>query len=233
MSLTNPVASSYDRVATQYTARIADELAAKPLDRALLRAFAEQVGTLGPIGDLGCGPGHVTAFLASAGVAVEGIDLSHPMIAQAHHRYPTLAFHQGDMRSLAVDDATFGGISAFYSIIHLAPSELVPTFQEWWRALRRTGSVLVAFHSGDSVVHLDSWWDQPVELDFRFLQAEAVASALEEAHFSIEATLRRAPYADVEHPSERAYLLARKHSWNGHIRLCTRDARDSIHIGSA
>jgi trans-aconitate methyltransferase len=100
-----PVSTSYDRVATEYTARIADELAGKPLDRALLHAFAEQVGALGPIGDLGCGPGHVAAFLASAGVAVEGIDLSSGMIAHARQRYPTLAFRQGDMRSLAVPTA--------------------------------------------------------------------------------------------------------------------------------
>jgi SAM-dependent methyltransferase len=182
------------------------------LDRALLLAFAEQVGALGPICDLGCGPGHVAAFLASAGAAVEGIDLSSGMIAHARQRFPTLAFHQGDMRSLAIADATFGGIIAFYSIIHLAPSELIPTFQEWWRVLRPAGSVLVAFHSGDSVVHLDSWWDQPVDLDFRFLPTDAVATALQQAHFSIEATVRRAPYPGVEHPSERVYLLARKNS---------------------
>jgi SAM-dependent methyltransferase len=212
MSLPNRLSESYDRVATEYTARIADELAAKPLDRALLLAFAEQVGALGPICDLGCGPGHVAAFLASAGATVEGIDLSSGMIAHARQRFPTLAFHQGDMRSLAIADATFGGIAAFYSIIHLAPSELVPTFQEWWRVLRPAGSVLVAFHSGDSVVHLDSWWDQPVDLDFRFLPADAVATALQQAHFSIEATVRRAPYPGVEHPSERVYLLARKNS---------------------
>ena len=212
MALPTPVSTSYDRVAAEYTARIADELAGKPLDRALLHAFAEQAGALGPIVDLGCGPGHVTAFLASAGVAVEGIDLSSGMIAHAQQRYPTLAFRQGDLRSLAVPDATFGGITAFYSIIHLAPSELVPTFHEWWRVLRPAGYVLAAFHNGDTVVHLDTWWDQPVDLDFRFWQADTVATAFQQAHFSIEATVRRAPYPDVEHPSERVYLLARKGS---------------------
>jgi SAM-dependent methyltransferase len=204
------LSTSYDRVAAEYTARIAGELAGKPLDRALLHAFAEQVGTLGPICDLGCGPGHVAAFLATAGVAVEGIDLSSGMIAHARQRYPTLAFRLGDMRALAVQDATFGGIIAFYSIIHLAPSELIPTFREWWRVLRPAGRVLVAFHIGDTVVHLDEWWEQPVDLDVRFLQPEAVATALQQAQFTIEALVRRAPYADVEHPSQRAYVLARK-----------------------
>jgi trans-aconitate methyltransferase len=108
MALPTPVSTSYDRVAAEYTARIADELAGKPLDRALLHAFTEQVGALGPIGDLRCGPGHVTAFLASAGVAVEGIDLSSGMIAHAQQRYPTLAFRQGDLRSLRSSSAQHG-----------------------------------------------------------------------------------------------------------------------------
>lgn len=212
MSLDSPLAESYDRVAGEYTARIADELAGKPLDRALLQAFVEQVGALGPIADIGCGPGHVAAFLASAGATVEGIDLSSGMIAQARQRYPNLAFRQGDMRSLELADATLGGIAAFYSIIHLAPSELTPTFQEWWRVLRGGGYALVAFHSGDTVMHLDTWWDQPVDLDFRFLRAATVTAALQHAGFTITATLQRAPDPDVEHPSERIYLLAHKAS---------------------
>lgn len=210
MATPTPLSTSYDRVAAEYTARIADELAGKPLDRALLHVFAEQVGTLGPVCDLGCGPGHVAAFLASAGVVVEGIDLSSEMIMHARQRYPTLAFGQGDMRCLAIPDATLEGITAFYSIIHLAPSELVPTFQEWWRVLRPAGRVLVAFHIGDTVVHLAEWWEEEVDLDFRFWQPEVVATALQQAEFTIEAMVRRAPYLGVEHPSERAYVLARK-----------------------
>ncbi len=206
------VAISYDQIASEYTARIADELAGKPLDRALLHAFAEQVGVLGPIGDLGCGPGHVAAFLASAGAMVEGIDLSRGMIEQACQRYPSLAFLQGDMRSLAVADAIYGGICAFYSIIHLTPAELIPAFQEWWRVLRPGGWVLVAFHIGDTVLHMDQMWEQPVDLDFRFLQPDAIAAALEQAQFRIEAVVRRVPYPDIEHQSDRAYLLAHKDS---------------------
>ena len=210
MTSSDPLSTSYDRVAADYTARIADELAGKPLDRALLQAFAEQVCTLGPVADLGCGPGHVAAFLAASGVQVEGFDLSQGMISQARQRYPTLTFRQGDMRSLAVADATFGGITAFYSIIHLNEDELAPAFQEWWRVLRPSGLVLVAFHIGEHVVHLDEWWQHPVDLDFRFLSVDTVTTAVASAQFIIEAVVQRSPYPDVEHPSQRGYVLARK-----------------------
>lgn len=210
MTNSNRLPTSYDRVAADYTARIANELAGKPLDRALLHAFAEQAGALGPVADLGCGPGHVAAFLAAAGAAVVGFDLSSGMIDQARRRYPALDFRQGDLRSLDAADATYGGVIAFYSIIHLAEGELDPAFAEWRRALRPGGLALVAFHIGDSVVHLDEWWDHPVDLDFRFLPVEWVTSALERAQFTIEARLQRSPYPGVEHPSQRAYVLARK-----------------------
>jgi SAM-dependent methyltransferase len=206
----NRLRASYDQVAADYTAQIADELAAKPLDRALLAAFAEQAGALGLVADLGCGPGHVVAHLAATGIEVEGIDLSDGMVAAARQRYPALVFRQGDMRSLAAADATYGGVVAFYSIIHLADDELAPTFREWQRALRPSGLALVAFHIGDAVLHLDTWWQRPVDLDFRFLPVERVTTALVEAQFTIEAVTQRAPYPGAEHASQRAYVLARK-----------------------
>lgn len=51
------VRRSYDAVAADYAIRFRDELAAKPLDRALLACLAGQVEGTAPIADLGCGPG--------------------------------------------------------------------------------------------------------------------------------------------------------------------------------
>jgi hypothetical protein len=70
--------------------------------------------------------------------------------------------------------------------------------------------VLIAFHIGETVLHLDEWWQHAVELDFHFLPVERVRSALHQAQFSILAITQRAPYPNVEHPSQRAYILACK-----------------------
>jgi trans-aconitate methyltransferase len=58
------VRRSYDTVAGEYVAGFRDELAGKPLDRALLVCLAEQAEQGTAIADLGCGPGHVAAWLA-------------------------------------------------------------------------------------------------------------------------------------------------------------------------
>ena len=70
------VRRSCNTVAEEYAADFRDELAGKPLDRALLACMAEQADEGPPIADLGCGPGHIAAWLAGRGVAVVGIDLS-------------------------------------------------------------------------------------------------------------------------------------------------------------
>ena len=49
--------NSYDRVVQPYTDQIFDELSGKPLDRQLLDRLAESARGVGPICDLGCGPG--------------------------------------------------------------------------------------------------------------------------------------------------------------------------------
>jgi hypothetical protein len=64
------VQHSYDRVAEEYVQRIFDELQHKPLDRQLLEQFAARVHGLGPVCDLGCGPGHVARYLYQFFVAM-------------------------------------------------------------------------------------------------------------------------------------------------------------------
>ena len=206
------VQTSYGRVATAYVSRIANELAHKPLDRHVLNWFAERVSGLGQVCDLGCGPGHVAGYLHKCGVPVCGLDLSPAMVLQAQQLHPTITFTQGTMYALDVADGTWGGIVAFYSIIHIPRADVVAVLQECLRVLRPGGALLLAFHIGAEVVHLDTWWDEPVALDFVFFQPAEMATYLTTAGFQIEAVITRAPYVGSEHPSQRAYICAGKPS---------------------
>jgi len=203
------VRRSYDAVAEVYAAGFRNELASKPLDRAVLACLAEQAEHGAPIADLGCGPGHVAAWLADWGVAAVGIDLSPAMIAAGRREYPQVELRVGDLLALPAADGEFGAAIAFYSIIHLEPGELNRAFEEIHRVLRPGGLFLVAFHIGAEVRHLDEWWGHAVDVDFRFFQPPEIADAIERAGFQIEMRLERVSYpGEVE--TRRAYQLARR-----------------------
>jgi ubiquinone/menaquinone biosynthesis C-methylase UbiE len=204
--------AGYDAVADRYAAEIGDELAHKPLDRALLRALVETVGPAAAYADIGCGPGHVSRFLADQGASVTGIDLSPAMIARARVEVPGVTFETGDATMLDWADESFDAIVAFYSLIHLDDDLISRACCEFARVLRPGGRVLVAFHEGDGSQHLSEWWGHEVDLEFRFLTETAVSSRLTAAGLQIEAMLRRAPYVGYEVDTTRVYLQARKAS---------------------
>jgi ubiquinone/menaquinone biosynthesis C-methylase UbiE len=202
--------ASYDRVAEEYAHRIFDELQYKPLDRQLLDRLAASVPPGGVICDLGCGPGQVARYLCDHGAQAIGVDLSAHMIAQARQLNPDITFRQGNMLALDVADEAWAGIAAFYSIIHIPREEVMDALHELKRVLQPGGLLLVAFHIGTEVLHLEDWWGQPVSADFVYFQAPEMQAYLQAAGFLIEDLIERPPYSEVEYQSHRAYILARK-----------------------
>lgn len=209
MTKPDDIRKSYDSAATAYADHLFNELEAKPLDRHLLNRFAEAVKGKGLVADLGCGPGHVAKYLKEHGAEVCGIDLSPEMIRIACAMSPGLDFRIGDMKSLDLADESLAGIVAFYSIVHFDTSELTTVFAECRRVLKQGGLILLAYHIGEEIVHVDDLWDQPVNLDFHFHQPRDVARALSSTSFRMMESTEREPYEGAEYASRRSYLLAR------------------------
>ncbi|MGA8114454.1 MAG: methyltransferase domain-containing protein [Actinocatenispora sp.] len=209
------VRAAYDAIARAYDAQLGDELDAKPLDRALLGGFCELVGS-GRIADVGCGPGHVTRFLAARHGDVVGVDLSPGMVAVARERAPELTFTEGSMLRLPVADDAWAGAVAMYSIIHLDAADRAVACHELARAVRPGGWLLVAFHvdspdfATGEVNHLTDWFGESVDLDGHFLDPAEVVAELESAGFTVMTEVVRRPWPSVEYPSRRCYLLSQR-----------------------
>ena len=185
--------AAYNTIATAYAARFHDELANKPLDRAILAAFAELVrdAGVGPVADVGCGPGLVTAHLHALGLSIFGVDLSPEMIAVARRTHPKVRFEEGSMAALDVADGALGGLVSWYSTIH-TPAELLPDlFAEFHRLLAPGGHLLTAFQVGDERRHLTQWLDHEIELDFYLRSPDDVARMLVGAGFIPVARMTR------------------------------------------
>ncbi|MFE3451174.1 class I SAM-dependent DNA methyltransferase [Nonomuraea sp. NPDC059194] len=199
--------AAYDAIAADYAERNHDELANKPLDRALLAAFAELVQ--GPVADLGCGHGHVTARLHALGLSVFGVDLSPRMVALARQAHPGLRFEQGSMTALDLPEGAPGGIVALHSIIHLPQERLPEVFAEFYRVLAPGGHVLLSFQVGDERVRRTEAFGHAISLDHYLRPPDRVAEFLSRAGFVEVARLVR----ERDEKNERiqpAFLLARK-----------------------
>ncbi len=206
----------YDAVATDYEEYLRDALAAQPLDRAVLAGFAElvQAGGGGPVADIGCGTGRVTAHLHGLGLSVSGIDLSPQMIEVARRTHPGLRFAEGSMLALDLPDGGLAGVVAWYSVIHLPAQRLPDAFAEFHRVLAPGGRLLVAFQVGDEPLHLTEPFGRPVSLDFHRRRPAHLAELLREAGLPVHAQLVREP-EDGKEKTQQAYLLARKPAADG------------------
>jgi SAM-dependent methyltransferase len=203
--------AAYDALASEYAARIYGELKHKPLDRELLDRLARRTRGLGPICDLGCGPGQVARYLCDHGAPVLGVDLSPGQVGQARRLNPDIEFRVGDMLALDVPDGAWGGVAAFYSLIHVTRPQLLTALAEIRRALCVGGWLLAAFHIGRETIHLDELWGVPVSVDFHFFEPDEMKGYLRAASFGAIEVIQRGPYApDVEHQSRRAYIFAQK-----------------------
>lgn len=202
--------TSYDQVAQEYAEKFKDEMDDKPFDRDCLDRLVREVGSLGPICDLGCGPGQIARYLHRQGADVLGVDLSLCMIAEAQRLNPDIPFHQGDMLSLPDADNSWGGVAAFYCIIHIPREQVVDALREMKRVIKPGGALLLTFHIGEEIKHLDEWWEKSVNLDFAFYQPGEMEAWLKEVGLELEESLVREPNPDVEVATRRAYVFAKK-----------------------
>ncbi len=203
----------YDTVATDYAKRFRDPFATRPLERAFLNAFAELVRAQGgPVADIGCGPGDTSGLLHALGVPVFGIDLSSEMIALARGTYPALRFDQGSMLSLEIEDASLGGLVAWYSTIHTPDERLPDVFAEFNRVLTPGGHALLAFQADAEPRHVTSadfgMSGEPVGLTFLRRSPQLVIELLERAGLSLRAQMVRE--REGTETARQAFLLAHK-----------------------
>ena len=159
---------------------------------------------------MGCGPGHVARYLQEQGAHVLGMDLSPRMIERARQLNPGIEFRVGNMTALDVASCSWSGIVAFYSIIRIPPAELPTVLGEFWRVLRSGGEVLLAFHIGNELRHIDTLWERQVSLDFQFYPRTYIDDLLRATDFEIMESIERDPYENFEVATQRAYIRARK-----------------------
>ncbi len=142
--------STFDAVAEDYARLLSESVTEERLDRAVLDAFIELVKSAGggPVADVGCGTGRLTAHVADADLDVLGLDLSEGMVRVGHDANPDLSFGVAHAAALPLRSGAVGGVMAWYSLINTRPDLIPSVLAEFWRVLRPGGPLVVAFQSG-------------------------------------------------------------------------------------
>ncbi|MFD8922721.1 class I SAM-dependent methyltransferase [Streptomyces sp. NPDC059569] len=203
--------SSYDTVAVDYADQIREVLAGEPYLRSALALFAGMVHTAGggPVADVGCGPGHVTAHLRELGVDAFGIDLSPVMIDVARRDHPGLRFEVGSMTDLNLADASVTALLAFWSLIHVPDDAIPAVLGHFRRVLRPGGPLLLGFHIGDeSRLKTRGYGGHPMKVHVHRRRPDQVTAWLRDAGFTVEAQL----LLDLDGSRPGAVLFARRQS---------------------
>lgn len=189
------VRASYDRVADNYVDMVVStgigDIRTHPWLKAAIDVFADTVADLGPVLDVGCGPGTVTAYLAERGLDVTGVDLSPGMIGHARRLYPGCSFQVGSCTDMNLADSSMGGLLGWWSLFNL-PRDVLPTvLASFARALRPGGQVIVATHAGDDdVVRTEGYGGVPVQWTTYQWQPEHLFELMTQAGLHPVAELR-------------------------------------------
>lgn len=207
------VRTSYDAVAGSYADHLVEELAGLPFETWLLDRVVAHAGAE-PVVDVGCGPGHVTAYLADAGADALGIDLSPAMIDEARRRFPGGHYQVGDLRRLSrpATSSAWAAVLGWYSLVHLAASELPEAVRALARPLAPGGWLVLALHAGAEVRHVEALFGHQVDLDVVQHEPAHVLGVVEAAGLVAVEWYVRGPIAAQAETTQRLYVVGRARS---------------------
>ncbi|AGN01511.1 ubiquinone/menaquinone biosynthesis methyltransferase UbiE [Salinarchaeum sp. Harcht-Bsk1] len=190
--------ATYESVAVEYRERHADRSVVAEIVDAFLDALTAGTAA-GPASDtngggepdeprvldVGCGPGWESATFADAGHDVLGIDLTSEFLdAAANETAPTADFARMDMRRLGFVDATFHGLWACASFLHVPRENAPATLAGFERVLTDGGVLALSVKRGDGTRPGDGYDDD--QREFVLYQPGEFRELVEDAGFTVE-----------------------------------------------
>lgn len=184
----------YNAMANIYSDHVGLEMTVPSLVRSVLDSFAHEVlkSEPGLVADVGCGPGHVTAYLAGLGLDIFGVDIAPELLDIARTNHPELRFEIGQLASLPVEDGTLQAVIAKHSVIH-TPADLVAgVLREFARVLAPGGRLYLSFFGAAEPATHGRAFDHAVTTAYE-MDVEIMAGHLADAGFIEELRIIRQP----------------------------------------
>ena len=181
---TKDMAAAYDAAASLYPT----ELAPDSVTRAMLERLSPQLPAGARVIDVGCGAGRSTRWLENHGYTVLSVDVSAQMLQRTRLGRPDAGTAQADMRALPVAPATFDGLTAFFSLVHVPKAEVPRALREFHRVLKPGGIMLASVRRGEGDESGLTKWADGYEMHFTDFVEHELEGLLAEAGFRVTGT---------------------------------------------
>ncbi|MEY2640793.1 MAG: hypothetical protein RL150_186 [Candidatus Parcubacteria bacterium] len=184
--------TTYNARAQEYDEETADFWDLFP--QTFIEAFVSRTGP--KIIDVGSGPGRDGVLLQQAGKEVLCVDAAEAMVALSAAR--GLASVCASFESLPVTDASYDGVWAYTSLLHVPKAEVGVVLAEIVRVLKPGGMLALGLIEGDGEGYRES---SGVDMPrwFSYYQKEEVITRCQEYGFTLV-------YFEVFKPRTRNYL---------------------------
>ncbi len=184
--MSDDLRSTYNTIASDYS----NDHQRDTWDDDYIQHFSELLPREASMLDIGCGPGWETKQLRRSGLTQTGFDLSDELLAIARRNNPRATFVQGDMRKLPFADASFDGVFAKASLLHIAKKDVPQVLKEICRVLKQNGVIHIALKKrrdgqADSEIKVERDYGYKYERFFSYWTMLALLSALSETHFVV------------------------------------------------
>lgn len=163
----------YDAEAAAYADTMARDWPDGP---PMLARFAARLAPGGRVLDLGCGPGQDAARLAAMGFAVDAMDASEGLAAEARRRHG-IAVRVASFDALDAE-ALYDGVWAAFSLLHDSRAALPRHLARIARALKPGGALYLGLKEGEGEAR-DSLGRR-----YFYVRAAEIAARLAEAGFA-------------------------------------------------
>src|SRR5699024_7167683 len=168
------------------------EVAVEDPDRDIIEPWAATVK--GHILDVGSGTGRWTGHLANLGYDIQGLEPVEQHVERARTHHPGVTFRRGSIDELADTNHRWGGILAWYSVIHMGLQRLPDALSVLRDVLDDDGTLLLSFFSGPVLMP----FDHPVAPAYLW-PMDQMTQALETAGFHVidQRWVPHAPHAHI------------------------------------
>ena len=201
---------AYNLAAQKYHDLFHNEMNEKEYDRNLLDSFENRFKKDSLICDAGCGSSaHIGRYFFEKGITVVGVDISEKCIELARQYNPDMKFECADISNMPFVEKSFDGLITYYSIINTPKIYVHKLFNEFYRALKPNGHLLLAVKAGETEGYINELLGMKVNFYFSFFTKEEIVSYINDAGFTLEFLDQRNPY-EFEISKERIFAIGKK-----------------------